>query len=408
MEVNQRKNFICKFCNKRYPCGKSLGGHIRIHLNGSSNVIEDEAKLSMTKSFAGNRKRDSGSRAASIAQSGYGLRENAKKTKWYMVDSSKSGLLSEKACKECGKAFQSLKALCGHMACHSKNNGKSYDHCGSGEKLKDLIADSQYDDTEASAPNKRRRSERTRYKTVSANSSSLSLTNGSSYSASDVEQEQEEVAMCLMMLSRDSGFKGGFSSVEYSSDNNPLILDAKKAKQMELKADSEYVKNEPREFESDISSDGFIGNDAKNKHKVEFVSRSDEKFDALSGRGLSRFRHVKVELGKHNAFCSVVFCSGQALSGLKRYHFVGSADDRTLVIKQEAPEIPIPSLIDLNLPLVPVEDLELLLVVELDLLTGKIFFMIIERIIFKYMLMEVPYQLLLLVTMYEAITFAMS
>jgi len=44
---------------------------------------------------------------------------------------------------------------------------------------------------------------------------------------SEVEQEQEEVARCLMLLSRDSSFKGRFASVTECSDNNSVILEAK-------------------------------------------------------------------------------------------------------------------------------------------------------------------------------------
>ncbi|KAJ8760972.1 hypothetical protein K2173_022010 [Erythroxylum novogranatense] len=507
MEATQKKKFVCKFCNKKFRCGKSLGGHIRIHLNGSSNDVEAEANLNMSKSFAGNEKRDSGFGAAATVQSGYRLRENPKKTKWYMVDSSKSGLLPEKVCKECGKGFQSLKALCGHMACHSKNNNNSYDdHSGTSEKLKDLIADSQ-SDIEASAPSKRSGFERMRYKIIGANASSLSPATGSLSFVSDNEQEQEELAMCLMMLSRDSGFKGGFSSTAESSDNNSLVFEDKssydqmkislkngvkcvfngneilyvnKAKERQVKSreyhvsensDSGYFNNGPTGVESEVSVGLFMRKVEPKKHKEVFGSGSDGESDTELGKRLSRFRRVKTQSGrasieedgydqtdrasvkydsrkrsKHNSydpefhrndakkvakgtpigenrfnnetidgytdsvyesgensvdtdyvpsplpnngkivesfngkkpiqqnlsrnankrlvskkgklhecpFCLKVFRSGQALGGHKRSHFVGSADDSTLVIKTAAPELPMTGLIDLNLPPAPV------------------------------------------------------
>jgi len=58
---------VCKFCKKGFPCGRSLGGHIRSHLiynnTNSGNASNDEPKL--PKSGSG---------------PGYELRENPKKT----------------------------------------------------------------------------------------------------------------------------------------------------------------------------------------------------------------------------------------------------------------------------------------------------------------------------------------
>ena len=42
MEEKQKKKFVCKFCNKRFPCGKSLGGHIRTHLNKKPTLEKEE------------------------------------------------------------------------------------------------------------------------------------------------------------------------------------------------------------------------------------------------------------------------------------------------------------------------------------------------------------------------------
>ncbi|XP_021612233.1 uncharacterized protein LOC110614857 [Manihot esculenta] len=506
MEANQKKKlFICKFCDKSYPCGKSLGGHIRIHLNGNGNqtqVKDEDMKLNTIKSFAAsvngsNIKRDSEPEAG--AQSGYVLRENPKKSRRFSVDSSNSNFLQEKVCKECGKGFQSLKALCGHMACHSKNSFEDFSEPT--EKLKDQVMDSQ-SDTETSTPSKRRRSKRTRYKTIGVYSSSLILANGSMSSASEIEQEQEqeEVAMCLMMLSKDSSFKGCFSSIADSSDNNSVVLETKssspkmkisikngancvyadnrtlemkKPKQQEMlsienddseNSDSGYFRNGPKRVESDISVHGFTGNSDFKKHKVEFESRFEDDFDPELGKRLSRFRRIKMEsrdsydeadgaplkydsrkrgnndsynteflssnaskttgghrtshkktnfcndrvyesgensigtnhlpsslptristkkikscngknpiehnlsansdkkLGFRKAkvhecpFCLKVFRSGQALGGHKRSHFVGGAEDRTVVINQEVSEISMPGLIDLNLPAPAEED----------------------------------------------------
>lgn len=316
MEENQKKKFVCKFCNRKFQCGKSLGGHIRTHMNENHSTREEvKARVSILKfsPFNGVKKpqKDSGSEVG--GQSGYGLRENPKKT-WRFVDSS-STLRQEKVCKECGKGFQSLKALCGHMACHSdrekllinninkleeEEEREGEEHSETSEKQK-LVMDS-HSDTETSAPKQTKISKRIKYKTLDVYSS---LGNGSS-SVSGIEQEQQEVAISLMMLSRDSGtcYKGGLNSVAESSNNNSVVLEAKSSSiEMVKKArdwieksaeisvsensDSGYFRNGPKKIESDVSVDGSLRN-------IEF-----KKIEVESGSGFDKFQCVKSELGKN-------------------------------------------------------------------------------------------------------------
>ncbi|EOY01746.1 hypothetical protein QUC31_013633 [Theobroma cacao] len=338
MEQNQEKKFVCKFCHKRFPCGKSLGGHIRTHMNNENSAVAEEgaAELTINKLLCSSNARNIERAAEPEAggQSGYVLRENPKKTKRF-TDSGNSSVVKEMVCKECGKGFQSLKALCGHMACHSEKDRvfqKFEDHSGNSEKQK-LIMDSQ-SDTETSAPSRRRRSKRIRYKTIGVYSNnSVSLANGSS-SASEIEQEQEEVAMCLMMLSRDAGCKKGLNSVADSSDNNSVVLEAKSSsidlkitikndtkcvsnggdflkmkmpRDCKLKSaksgpssensDSGYFTNGPKKVESDVSVDGFLRNVGLKKLKVESGS-GFEDFDAKIGKSSSNFKCMKAEFPK--------------------------------------------------------------------------------------------------------------
>ena len=205
----------------------------------------------------------------------YVLRENPKKTKRF-VDSKE-----RKVCKECGKGFQSLKALCGHMACHSDKEKVS------NNKFKeDKIVMDGHSDTESSGPKLRRVSKRIRYKSLGG---------------SGIEQEQEEVAISLMLLSRDCGHKGGLNSVAESSSNNSIVLEAKSSsidmiicakkvtgfdeevvvakKDEKLKSDgkisgsensdSGYFRNGPKKIESDVSVDGFLRNGEFKKLEVE-------------------------------------------------------------------------------------------------------------------------------------------
>ncbi|XP_059448156.1 uncharacterized protein LOC132179443 [Corylus avellana] len=321
MEEKKNKKFVCKFCNKRYPCGKALGGHIRTHMNQNSAQVEQEAQVNANvvrfPSVDGGirSKKDSGSEAAAW-NSVYGLRENPKKT-WRISDSGDC-LLQERVCKECGKGFQSLKALCGHMACHSDK-----------EKLiskfeeKPVMMDS-HSVNETSAQKQLRRSKRTRYQTLDVFSSANTLPNGSS-SVSEIEQEQEEGAMCLMMLSRDSGHRGGLNSVADSSDNDSVVLEPmtmkngrnyvsntnefvklKRQRDKKLKtavtslsdnSDSGCFRNETNKAEGDVSVDGSFTGDGFKKPKVEYGSGIGG-FDAELGESSNRFKYVVSELGK--------------------------------------------------------------------------------------------------------------
>uniref|UniRef100_A0A7N0UF95 C2H2-type domain-containing protein n=1 Tax=Kalanchoe fedtschenkoi TaxID=63787 RepID=A0A7N0UF95_KALFE len=186
-----------------------------------------------------------------------GLRQNRRKT-WRISTSKNGGNCHQKqekpmrqelqqqkfVCSKCGKAFQSSKAMCGHMACHSEKEKASSNVV---PKQKQLVMDS-HSDTESGAKNQQRRPRRTRYKkhtSVAAADSSKAKKvdafhhhpqqqlnqqqnyNNCSSGASGVEQEQEEVAICLMMLSRDSGNWGGLNSIGDSSDNNSVVLEAR-------------------------------------------------------------------------------------------------------------------------------------------------------------------------------------
>ncbi|XP_039023668.1 zinc finger protein ZAT4-like [Hibiscus syriacus] len=309
MEQNQGKKFVCKYCNKGYPSGKSLGGHIRTHMNNENRAeAEGRAEISINK-------------FVSTTNATYDLRGNLKKSKRFSDESGNGTLLREMICKECGKGFQSMKALCGHMAYHSEK-----------ERIFQRFEDhwDNQSDTETST-SRRRRSKRIRCKT---SISSVSIPNGSS-SVSGIEdqQEQEEVAVCLMMLSRDSsGCNKGLNSVADSSDNNSVILEAKSSikKQRETKLKS--GESGPKKVKSRSGAEDV------NKFKCSSNGNSEKKLGS------------KRKKGHECPFCFRVFKSGQALGGHKRSHFVGDPEDTTLVIKQDSPEMPFPALIDLNLP----------------------------------------------------------
>ncbi|CAB4281092.1 unnamed protein product [Prunus armeniaca] len=233
---DQQFKHLCKFCSKSFPCGRSLGGHMRSHLTNNSVETEEKLIIGKVKLPSANNV-NSDFETGPHHQPGYGLRENPKKT-WRLADSSEdTSLLPDKFCRECGKGFQSWKALFGHMKCHSEkervvNSINSFDE----EEEEDswtcanqkLVMDNQ-SDNETTTPNRRRRSRRrrTRYMGTTTSSSNFSIANAATSSVSEIEQEQEEVALCLMMLKRDAGHWGGLKFVAHdSSDNNSVFSEA--------------------------------------------------------------------------------------------------------------------------------------------------------------------------------------
>ncbi|GAB4840098.1 hypothetical protein Ancab_020810 [Ancistrocladus abbreviatus] len=349
---DQELKHVCRLCNKRYPSGKSLGGHMRSHVIAHSYVAVQKVKSSSipqkAPSFDGERdsSRVENDAAAVGGHSGYGLRENPKKT-WRVVDSSFAAK-QDRICKQCGKGFQSLKALCGHMSSHSekeRNHIRDDDDDGDddgswsggeeeeeeddeeeeeGEEDREFAVESHSANVvDAEMITRTKRSREVRYKNLAVDSSSLA--NGSS-SNSEIEQEQEEVAMCLMMLSRDSsgqrgvGSAGGGGGVNFtaeSSDNNSVILEGgsssthvgiakrnlnsesngtqavkmkqagnKKLKCVEIdNSDSGYFENGAKELESDGSVDEFVKNYRFKKPKADYGSRF-EPYNAGFGRGM--------------------------------------------------------------------------------------------------------------------------
>ncbi|KAF8103854.1 hypothetical protein N665_0183s0031 [Sinapis alba] len=303
MEQFKERKFVCKFCSRRFACGKSLGGHIRTHMSKDNSADSDEDEHNKL------RIDENG------AQASYGLRENPKKNKKFVVQRDMMAQQQLLRCRECGKGFASSKALCGHMACHSER-----------EKI---VMDSQ-SDTEASSSPIRRRSKRA-VKHHHDHKADAFVDGGSimdqsdlsaSSDASEIEPEQEETALSLMMLSRDdSGFKKGHNlvvnSLAESSDNNSVILETKSSSGEQLKilnvknveelrkkdklggvhnsdvlydsdnSDSGYFRNGPKKLDSDVSVDGFLKNTGfNNKAAMGFFNSYTTKQE----KGLNRFR----------------------------------------------------------------------------------------------------------------------
>ncbi|KAK1419896.1 hypothetical protein QVD17_29325 [Tagetes erecta] len=399
--------FVCKLCDKKFPSGKSLGGHMRSHVIGAANSAEFDDKFEQTKKLStliinGNLN----------SSSSYGLRENPKRSWRASSSSSTLPLSNERICKQCGKGFQSLKALCGHMALHSEKytSLKNYDYSWTSENLdhEDKLVGDSYSDTEdieQQDPVCVTRSKSKRYKKIVIKPSSFSLTNSNnsnynygSSSVSEIDEfEQEEVAMCLMMLSKDSANWAGVHSVLEASDNNSVVLETKNCRNNGMKGfnykDLSYEEKQEirrklfREFGYDDSLKKRVRDDddsyKRNKYECMNCNKTFSSFQGLGGhrpchkknnafssygnntdREFARNKKAKLEKKtrpkKNKAqqcpICFRMFKSGQALGGHKRSHFINGSEDR--IDHMEAMEQSVETytdMIDLNLP-APEED----------------------------------------------------
>ncbi|KAL9664083.1 hypothetical protein QQ045_019480 [Rhodiola kirilowii] len=165
-------------------------------------------------------------------QTGYVLRQKPRKKILRSKNVVNQDQLKKFICSKCGKGFQSSKAMCGHMACHSEKE-KPLRNVYAKQKQLQLVMDSQ-SDTESGAKNNNLRIRRSRrmigYKKVdddpaADSKAKVDVFNNCSSGDSGVEQEQEEVAISLMMLSRDSANWCGLNSIGDSSDNNSVVLE---------------------------------------------------------------------------------------------------------------------------------------------------------------------------------------
>ncbi|KAK4417608.1 Zinc finger protein AZF2 [Sesamum alatum] len=313
----QGQRYVCKICSKSCVSGKSLGGHMRVHLalisaskkaakkrvdeikvefeeddddDDGSFQLQKSSKNQSNSALPDEERIKNCDRAMDLGDgdqnNSYELRENPKKS-WRISDSKTGVSKIRAACKECGKEFPSLRALSGHMRSHSIKNRKLHQckECGKGfdsmramfghmkthskrsSRVPDESADS-LSELENLCPLRRKRS-RIGYK--SSSNPSLSSLNASTSAVSEAG-EVEEVAKCLMMLSSGVKVWRKFDLLAESSDDDSVYFGA----------ESSYENDE------DFGCDG---------HKKMKMSLSTGKLDcsvpcsrnAFAGRNVSEF-----------------------------------------------------------------------------------------------------------------------
>ncbi|KAL4559320.1 hypothetical protein LXL04_031458 [Taraxacum kok-saghyz] len=384
---------MCKLCNKSFPCGRSLGGHMRSHVINSTDH-HHKMKLSSVKNNHGDfmdNKNTSVINGGSSNSSdlGYELRKDPKKT-LKAKDSSEPHdnclVVLDKLCKECGKGFQSWKALFGHMKCHSEkvlNTKIAISHSGNdnlGAKSRQIKKSrSRNGATKKSivtcptTPTVTPTTTTTTTTVTATASSSVSMNanNASTSVVSDMDQEQEvEIATCLIMLSRDVGKWGkkitangykmkklaesevGFEIVARSE------VDFNNFEKTTINED-EFDNHDKRKFECATCNKSFHSYQALGGHRAShnklkgcFDLKNDNKTkienepmlyhdDIIYGccektsenhQSTSSFniggslKNTLVVGGAHEcSICFKIFSSGQALGGHKRSHLIAEA-----------------------------------------------------------------------------------
>eukprot|EP01018_Ginkgo_biloba_P024840 Gb_40019 [translate_table: standard] len=336
MEVRVEKSkHFCKICKRRFPCGRALGGHMRIHgtaaaelCNATSALSVDSEKkrrCSVSEPEARDRKQDEADDSPM-----YSLRPNRKQC-WRFADGGYSFLIpadvqegfgatlfsNSPVCDDCGKEFSSWKALFAHTVCHSHSDPllkthddgrKAEEEEWSSESEEEQVFHSESDakideTTSGESPHlnlpprsqqwtRGSRSKRPRYAAHQSCSEEVEEKEKKSFCASQ-QNEEEETARCLVMLSNAGGFWGA-------------------AREADLQGEEESENSQSMRIQLPIAEENASELDKFGKKRPKLKDHGPS--DKLESQHISKKGSYECKA------CNKIFYSFQALGGHRASH----------------------------------------------------------------------------------------
>ncbi|KAE8697522.1 putative Tetraspanin7 [Hibiscus syriacus] len=317
--------YFCKICNKRFGCGRALGGHMRSHgIGDESRYIEDDDAASDGREVSG----------TNIVPSS--------KKRMYGLGTNPNRLKSFRVCENCGREFFSWESFLEHGKCSSKD---------------------------AESPGSLQGSEGDDDVVMRKGSGYSSKRKRSSFSDC-TSSEEEDVAKCLMMLSNATVVVPLVTEPEESCTSASKEEETRNT--MDFITAIAYRPRVPMDKAKGVAKGVFeckacmkvfnshqaLGGHRASHKKVQgcFAARLDNdhngRDDSLAGDDRKEFfvaksipnfqvdtsaSTSKTKSKVHEcSICHRVFSSGQALGGHKRCHWITSnppADHTPSLIK---------------------------------------------------------------------------
>ncbi|KAK7256545.1 hypothetical protein RIF29_29998 [Crotalaria pallida] len=367
----------CKLCLRRFSNGRALGGHMRSHMMNlplptkplptkpeesfSRIQLSFEAESTSSSSSeeeGGNNYNDMCNDDDDVRGVCYGLRENPKMNVRLEDPEFSSVILQER-----------------ESVTESSSNSRSR------RTRKLAVFDNSYDCNNKGKQVHEREAVTKKIKLSKAEESWV-VDREPLSPASDVSTD-EEVAFCLMMLSRDMGWKRQKDQeqfmIDQSFDEEANFEDEDDDEEDEAERFSEDSEDDATEEEEERLSKNRVR--GRRRYKCETCNKVFRSYQALGGHRASHKKVIKVKISRVNdnqelenengatsaptvvqkkvhecPVCFRVFASGQALGGHKRTHGIGlaaAAATTTTTQTTQVPSRPVEhgnNLIDLNLP----------------------------------------------------------